>query len=110
MIKKLQFSIYSRPHSCSKRRDVSSVHKVFPNIEEITCSVIKPEICLLLLNNLPKLSKLSVNFYQSRDLSAFNAVKEELSKLKNIFFDEDIQYRHHHVAIITFCFWVNRDS
>jgi hypothetical protein len=110
MIKKLQFGIYSRPHSCYKPHDVSSVHEVFPNIEEMTCSVTKPEECLLLLNNLPKLSKFSVNFLQYRDLSTFNAIKEELSKLKNMFFYEDIQYRNEHVARITFGFWVDRDS
>ena len=109
MIKKLQFSIYSRPHSCGISRYVSSVHEVFTNIEEITCSVIKPEACLLLLNNSPKLSKLSVQFLHSRDLSAFNAVKEELSKLKNIFFYEDIQHHLEHVSRITFGFWVDRE-
>jgi hypothetical protein len=86
MIKKLQFCVYFHPNPCSKPRDVSSVHEVFPNIEQITYSGIKPEACLLLLNNLPKLSKLSVNFLHSRDMSHFNAIKEELSKLKNIFF------------------------
>jgi hypothetical protein len=110
MIQKLQFCIYSHPHSCDKSRDVSSVHEVFPNIEEITCSVIEPGTCLLLLNNLPKLSKVNVNFHDSRDMSRFNAVKEELSKLKNIFFYEDIQFRTEHVATITFGFWVDRDS
>jgi hypothetical protein len=42
--------------------------------------VIKPDISLFLLNNLPKLSKLTIDFHQ---------VKNELSKLNNIRFYED---------------------
>ena len=109
MIKKLQFCISSHSHSCQNLHDVSSVHEVFPNIEEITCYVIKPDACLLLLNNLLKLSKLSITFHLFRDISPFNVIKEELSKLKNIFFYEDIQHRNENVMVITFGFWVDRN-
>jgi hypothetical protein len=43
-------------------------------------------------------------------MSPFNAVKEELSKLKNIFFYEDIQHPFEKATRITFGFWVDRDS
>ncbi len=110
MIKKLQFCIHSCPHYCDKPCDVSSVHEAFPNIEEITFSAIKPETrLLLLLNNSPKLSKVSVSFLDSRDMNSFNAIKEELSKLKNIFFYEDIQHTEQ-LTRIKFGFWVDRES
>ncbi|CAF4126108.1 unnamed protein product [Rotaria sp. Silwood2] len=108
MIKKLQFCVYSQPNPCQKPHDVSSIHKVFPNVEHLTCHQTQPDSCLFLLNNLPKLSTLTIHFYQSRDNGSFNKVKEELSKLKNIFFYEEILRDIQHVKLMAFGFWIDR--
>ncbi|UJR17426.1 hypothetical protein I4U23_004321 [Adineta vaga] len=110
MIRKLQY------HRCFQHciHDVSFnvnlVREIFPNIEQLICKVQEPVECLLLLNNLPKLSRLSVVFLYKNDLSPFNAMKEELSKLKNICFYENIQQRHGIIKMVTFGFWVDRDN
>ncbi|CAF1188264.1 unnamed protein product [Rotaria sp. Silwood1] len=108
MIKKLQFCVYSQPNPCQKPHDVSSIHKVFPNVEQMTCPKTQPDTCLFLLNNLPKLSTLTIHFYQSENDSSFSKVKEELSKLKNIFFYEEILRAKQHVKLMAFGFWVGR--
>ena len=87
MIKKLQYRVCSCPNPCGRSHDVNSIDEVFPNIEQLTCSSFQADTCLFLFNNLPKLSKLSITFYQrTNDNKSFNEVKEELSKLKNIYF------------------------
>ncbi|CAF1437378.1 unnamed protein product [Rotaria sordida] len=108
MIKKLQFCVYFQPNPCHKPHDVSSIHKVFPNVEQMTCPMTQSDSCLFLLNNLPKLSALNINFYQSVNSDSFSKVKEELSKLKNIFFYEEILRDKQHTKLMAFGFWVDR--
>ncbi|CAF3783858.1 unnamed protein product [Rotaria sp. Silwood1] len=110
MIKKLQFCVYSQSNPCQKPNDISSIHKVFSNVEQMTCHKTQSDSCLFLLNNLPKLSTLTIHFYQSANDSSSSKVKEELSKLKNIFFYEEILRDMKHVKLMAFGFWVSRDD
>ncbi|CAF1685576.1 unnamed protein product, partial [Rotaria sp. Silwood1] len=63
------------------------IHKVFSNVEQMTFHKTQSDSSLFLLNNLPKLSTLTIHFYQS----------EILRDMK-------------HVMLMAFGFWVSRDD
>lgn len=110
MIKKLQLGIHSQSNPCNQPRDVNAIPRVFPNTEHLICPMIQPDSCLFLLNKLPRLSKLSTVFYQSRNDDSFDKVKEKLSKLKNILFYEEVLREHQHAKMMEFALWVDRDG
>ncbi|CAF1429499.1 unnamed protein product [Adineta ricciae] len=110
MITKLNFCIRSSSSDAcvNKRRDMSLIHQVFPNLEQITYSMIRFEPCLFLLKNLPRLSRMSITFYQRDEDGCFDELKNKLSKLKNIFFYEELLGVRHDYKVIQFSFWVSR--
>ncbi|CAF1149271.1 unnamed protein product [Adineta ricciae] len=110
MITKLNFCIRSSSSDAcvNKRRDMSLIRQVFPNLEQITYSMIRFEPCLFLLKNLPRLSRMSITFYQRDEDGCFDELKNELSKLKNIFFHEELLGVRHDCKVILFSFWVSR--
>jgi hypothetical protein len=108
-IKKVQFSHFTQSDPFDKTRFVKSTYQVFPNIEQITYSMLKEsESCLCLLQNLPQLSRLTITFYHREGSGSFDEVKKELSKLKNIFFYEEILGVGSGAKKIEFGFWVAR--
>jgi hypothetical protein len=108
-IKKVHFSHFNQSDPFDKTRFVKSTYQVFPNIEQITYSMLKEsESCLCLLQNLPQLSRLTITFYHREGSGSFDEVKKELSKLKNIFFYEQILGVGGDAKKIEFGFWVAR--
>ncbi|UJR18941.1 hypothetical protein I4U23_022071 [Adineta vaga] len=108
-IKKLQFSHFTQSDPFDKPSFIKSIYRIFPNLEQINYSMLnESESCLCLLQNLSQLSRLTITFYHRERSGSFDEVKKELSKLKNIFFYEQILRERGDLKTMEFGFWVAR--
>ena len=93
-------------HQCQRPSNIHCLHRLIPNLEQLTMSISKPEEWLFLLNQFPKLSSFKVNITSTSYPKSFEHFKSEASE-RGATIDETIEKRWKDV-LVTFSVWIRR--